>query len=79
MAGLASGCAFGRPGLPGLDRPKPQGSWKREESESRSPRPAGSASHPRRDYSRPDLTACKASAKRSRKRSQTSCEWATDR
>ncbi len=31
------------------------------------------------NYSLPALTVCNASAKRSRKRSQTDCEWATDR
>ena len=79
MVSLMSGCAFGQPDLPGLGRPSPRGSWKPDESESRSPRPATSTSRSRWDYSRPDLTACKASAKRSRKRSQTACEWATDR
>ena len=79
MVRPASGCAFGHLDLPGPGRPNPRGSWMPEEPESQSPGPATSTGRSRRDYSRPDLTACKASAKRSRKRSQTSCEWATDR
>ena len=79
MVRLMSGCDVGQPDLRGLARPNPRGSWNPDESESRSPRPASSTRRSRRDYSRPDLTACNASAKRSRKRSQTACEWATDR
>ena len=79
MVSLMSDYVLGQPDLPGLSRPNPRGSWKPDESESQLPRPASSTNRSRRDYSRPDLTACKASAKRSRKRSQTSCEWATDR
>ena len=44
MVSPMSGGAFGQPDLRGLARPNPRGSWKTDESESRSPRPASSIS-----------------------------------